>query len=296
MSVSYTLIGNGDDSNIVVFIPGEAPQVAHSSHPNFDRILAGAVANDERVIELFDIASTVARKFQRLSERVTTANGKLYLDGVEVANALTEQVLRFMDEGLNDWVPLVNFFENVQANPNEHSREQLYAWLDAGAFTITHDGMIVGYKGVRPASGRVGFESINAGKAIVDGLVVEGRIPNRLGSVIEMPRDEVQHDPSVGCHTGLHVGTYGYANGFAQGALLEVHVNPRDVVSVPTDCSAQKMRTCRYVVIDTIDQPYDTAVKPYDYVWDVDLTWGDGEGYDDDPDWCDICESHTCDQ
>jgi hypothetical protein len=285
MSVQFTLIGNDDgDSNIVVFVPGAAPQVAHSTHPNFAKIVALALANDESIVALFDVAATVGQKFERLSERVTTKNGRLYLDGEEIANALTEQVLRFLDEGVNDWLPLVRFFENVQSNPNEHSREQLYAWLAAGAFTITVDGMIVGYKGVRPTG--EGYESINRGRAIVDGVEVSGAIPNNLGSVIEMPRGEVQHDPSVGCHTGLHVGTYEYANGFAQGALLEVHVHPRDVVSVPTDCSAQKMRTCRYVVIDIIDQPYTTAVKPYDYEDDGDL-WGDGEGAWDDA--CDYC-------
>jgi len=104
----------------------------------------------------------------------------------------------------------------------------------------------------------------------------------------------------VGCHTGLHVGTYAYASNFGQGALLEVQVNPRDVVSVPTDCSAAKMRTCRYVVVDTIDQPYTTAVKPYDDEWadggltdGYDLGWGDGE-YDDYDGPCDICGEFDC--
>ena len=68
-----------------------------------------------------------------------------------------------------------------------------------------------------------------------------------------MPRGEVQHDPESGCSTGLHVGTYAYAQGYARAALLTVHVNPRDVVSVPTDCDAEKMRVCRYVVSD--DEP-----------------------------------------
>lgn len=282
MGLQYTLIGNEDgDANIVVFVPGSAPMVAHSSHPRFDAIVEGATKGDESVVDLFDVAATAQQKFSRLSERVTARNGRLYLDGVEVNSTLAEQVLRFLDEGVEDWKPLVLFFENVQANPNEHSRKMLYDWLAAGEFTITQDGLIVGYKGVKTTP--EGLFSIHRGRAIVDGVEVEGAIPNAAGSVIEMPRDQVQFDPSVGCHTGLHVGTYEYANGFAQGALLEVLVNPRDVVSVPTDSSAQKMRTCRYTVIDTIEQPYATAVKPYDrYEDSTDHSyWGDGEGDDD---------------
>jgi hypothetical protein len=280
--LQYTLVGNEDGSNIVVFVPGGQPQVAHESHPNFDKIIEGARAGDESVVDLFDVAATAAQRFQRLSERVTTANGRLYLDGEEVNNTLTTQVLRFMDED-EDFMPLIRFFENVQANPNEHSREQLFEWLDRRDFTITQDGMIVGYKGV--AKTEDGFESISSGTAIVDGEVKKGRIPNHIGAIIEMPRSEVQHDPEVGCHVGLHVGTYEYASGFARGALLEVHVNPRDVVSVPTDCDAQKMRTCRYVVVNTIDAPYSAPV-----------IYGDREGWGevDTDELCPICADPDC--
>lgn len=281
--LQYTLVGGEDGSNLSLFVPGQAPQVAHSSHPNFEAILAGVLAGDASVIDLFDVAATAATKFDRLTDRVTVANGRLYLDGDEVANTLSKQVVRFLSEGVEDWKPLVLFFEKVSQNPNDHSREQLFDWLDRRDFTITQDGDIVGYKGVRKAEDG-SLASISTGKAIVNGEVFTGAIPNPLGAVVEMPRSEVHHDPSSGCSTGLHVGTYRYANSFAQGALLEVHVNPRDVVSVPTDSDWEKMRTCRYTVVGTIDQPYTTAIRaPYD--WESD-EWGD---FDPDEDECDEC-------
>lgn len=282
--LQYTIIGNEDgESNIVVFVAGQAPQVASQSHPNYDRIVEGALAGDDSIIELFDIAATAAQKFQRLSDRITTANGRLYLDGEEVNNALATQVVRFLDEGVEDWKPLVAFFENVQSNPNEHSREQLYEWLSRRDFTITTDGMIVGYKGVA-SDGNGGYKSIHSGKAIVDGEIVTGQIPTNPGSVVEMPRSEVEWNPAVGCHTGLHVGTFDYASGFAQGGLLEVHVNPRDVVSVPTDSNAAKVRCCRYKVVSLTEVPYTEAVVPYEYDSDDDLDeWGDGEDECDVP-------------
>jgi hypothetical protein len=276
----YTIVGNDEGgSNITVFIAGKSPLVAHSDHPNYDQIVEGTLNGDESVADLFDVSVTAASKFERLSERVTAANGRLYLDGEEVNNALANQVVRFLSEKVEDWKPLVNFFENVQSNPNEHSREQLYTWLDRRDFTITPEGHIVGYKGVRSNNDGT-FASISTGKAIVNGEVRTGSIPQAKGDVVEMPRNEVQHDPSRGCHTGLHVGSYDYANGFAQGALLEVHVNPRDVVSVPTDCDWAKMRVCRYKVVDTIDKPYEASVLDYEddfSGWDG---WGDGENDD----------------
>jgi len=265
--MQFSIVGNDDgDENITVFLSGRGPLVAHSSHPNFERIREGALNRDESIADLFDVAQTVATKFERLSDRVTMANGRLYLDGVEVDNVLTKQVIRYQNEGVQDWRSLVNFFENVQANPNEHSREQLFEWLDRRDFTITPDGMIVGYKGVRADNGE--FTSINTGTAIVDGEVKTGAIPNYIGAVVEMPRNQVQWDPSEGCSTGLHVGSYRYADSFSQGALLEVHVNPRDVVSVPTDSDWEKMRVCRYVVVNTIDNPYTSPLtedSAYEY-------------------------------
>lgn len=254
MTLQYSLVGTGEDQFLTVFVPGgDRPLVAGSDHPNFDRIRDAALAGDENVVDLFDVAAAAGEHFERLSDRVTAANGRLYLDGDEVHSALAKQVVRFLSEDVDDWYPLVSFFENVQANPNEHSREQLFEWLDRRDFTITDDGMIVGYKGVRKTDD--GYESIHSGPAIVDGVKVNGRVPNNPGTVIEMPRSDVQHDPSIGCHSGLHVGTYDFARGFSSGAVLEVHVNPRDVVSVPTDCDAAKVRTCRYVVVDAIDTP-----------------------------------------
>jgi hypothetical protein len=281
----YTLVGSEDgSSNITVFASGSAPLVAHSTHPNFDKIVEGARANDSAVLDLFDVAKTAATKFDRLTERVTTSNGRLYFDGVEVNDALSDQVCRFLSEGVDDWEPLVHFYENIQANPNEHSRNQLYTWLKDRPFTITPDGLIVGYKGVYKTDD--GFESINRGTAIVDGEVHTGNIPNAIGSVVEMPRDQVAWDPQNGCSTGLHVGTYEYANSFARGALLEVHVNPRDVVSVPTDCEAQKVRTCRYKVVAVIDAPHTVPVAR-DY-YDYDDEYYD-EDYFDDEDICPDC-------
>lgn len=276
--LTYTIVGDEDGSNIVVFVPGNPPAVAHDSHPNFEAIVAGAKAGDEDVLALFDIAATVATRFERLSERITTAFGRLYFDGVEVANALTAQVIRFLDAGLEDWRPLVAFFEKVQGNPDAHSREQLYAWLDGRDFAITKSGDIVGYKGVAK-DGDGALVSVHAGRAIVNGEQVSGHIPNPLGALIEMPRNEVTADPALGCHKGLHVGTYDYAIGYASGAMLEVHVNPRDVVSVPTDCDAQKMRVCRYRVVGHIDAPHTAPVADDFDGDDADDGYGDGESW-----------------
>ncbi len=271
MKYNLVKMDDSEDANITVVHDGEM-YVATDTHPNFARIVAGVVSGDESVIGLFDVQKTAQKRFDRLSERVTIAAGKVYLDGEEVDNALTQQVVNFVDAGVEDFKPLVNFFEKVETNPNDHSRVQLYRWLADRNITITDEGNFIVYKGVNAMpdnDGGMEYYSISRGKAVSNGVAYDGQIPNPLGAIVEMPRGEVQHDPSIGCHTGLHAGTWSYASGFARGAVLTVEINPRDVVSVPTDCQDQKIRVCRYKVLDVTDTELDVTVYST-YAGDVD--------------------------
>lgn len=272
---------NGEQSLTFIFIDGSAPVTANDDHPHFDDLL-DAVGNPDaltadEVRELHDLSIAVGQKFASLSERVTVANGRVYFDGDEVDNALSQHILSALNQGIEDYSPLVRFYENLAANPVPHSREQLYAWLRDREFTVTEDGCFLAYKGVqRQQDGSL--VSISHGPAVVDGESVNGAVPNYIGAVVSIPRSKVQHDPAVGCASGLHAGTFEYASSWARGALLLVKINPRDVVSVPTDCSAQKIRVARYRVVDTIDHPESRAVVYDDYE--------DEEWYDDYEDGC----------
>lgn len=257
---------------------------ATNTHPNWDAIVKGVTSEDENVFRLFDHGKHAADKFERISDRVTVANGQVFFDNEEITGPLPDQILRFIEQDVDNWVPLVNFIEKIMTNLEPHTREQLYAWLTKQQITITEDGDFLAYKGVRDSSKEGKYFSIHSGRAIVDGQVYNGPIPNYVGAVVEMPRNEVQHDPSVGCHTGLHAGTWSYASTFGQGTTLRVKINPRDVVSVPTDCDSAKLRTCRYEVVDVVEGEKTDAVytahgdRAYDEHDSYD--WGDGEEED----------------
>jgi hypothetical protein len=241
--------------SVTVFHAGRE-YVATTEHPNFTNIIA--VLNDhpsniapDRVIGMFDLTNTVADKFSRLSERVLVRGGSVLFDGTLIDDVLTQTIVGFYTQGLPDWQPLVFFMEKIAQNPNEHSRRQLFSWLQRNQFSIDAEGDIIAYKGVR-RNGRskddADFLSVSQGKALVNGRWVEGRIPTSPGTIVEMPRDQVAHDPTVACHTGLHAGDWSYASTFAD-VTLRVKINPRDVVSVPNDESYRKMRVCRYRVL-----------------------------------------------
>lgn len=299
--IRYSRFQNSDGSqNVSVFDPETTEVlVATNEHPNWAAIIEALDSGDEKVYGLFDVSKTVENYFNELSERVSVANGRVYFDGDAVDNAITKQILRFIDEDVDDWLPLVEFWERLQANPSEHSREQLYRWLEAHDFTITYDGKFLAYKGVQvndkyDDENVHRYQSISRGTAIVDGKEYNGAIPNALGSVVTMPRSSVTFDPADGCNVGLHAGTWKYASEFAQGAVLTVEIDPRDVVSVPVDCESQKLRVCRYVVVDVAEVENTSA-----FVGSTEEDNSDDDGYNyedgDDDDDDDECSCLACD-
>jgi hypothetical protein len=255
--------GTGVES-ITILFNGEVFVADNMSHPNYERIVAAARAGDEDIVNILDIGRDIGRQFNRLSERVTVVDDDLLFDGSPAQPGLSLAILRLYRAG-EDFMPLVRFLERVEQNPSEHSRSQLWEWLNRHQFTITDEGNFIAYKGVNADS-----TSINSGKAIVDDVEVSGNIPNHPGSVVEMPRDEVTSNPALGCSYGLHAGTYDYAESFARGLILTVEINPRDVVSVPTDCDHQKLRVCRYKVLQaTLHEWNFPVLHPYedDEIW-----------------------------
>lgn len=265
MKSQITVI-DGVPTVVTVLLDGEIHQAVAGYHPSFDTILSRLEADptDLSVVTLFDVEKHVQATFRQLTERVTVRNGEVFVDGDSRGGTIAKQIIRFVEEGHTDQLDsVVAFMEKVETNPEQHSRDQLFDWLDKHKFTLTSDGNIVGYKGVR-VDGDGNYTSIHSGPGIVNGEAVNGYVPNPIGAVVEMARSSVNHNPSVGCSTGLHVGTYEYASGFAQGAVLEVHVNPRDVVSVPTDCNWQKVRACRYTVVGVAKDQYTSPVLKRD--------------------------------
>jgi hypothetical protein len=114
-----------------------------------------------------------------------------------------------------------------------------------------------------------------------------------------MPRNKVDDNKDVGCSKGLHAGTLEYASGYAcdNDKLVLVEIDPADVVSIPTDCEFQKLRTCKYKVVAEYERPLTEAVYPShydtDYDDDVDREW------DDDGDFaCSGCgwNRHRCEE
>lgn len=164
---------------------------------------------------------------------------------------------------------LIRFLNRLYANPSRSSRERLYEWLKHRNLPITEEGKILCYKAVGSD-----YHSIASGKEVpTQGTVrSDGRIYNGVGETISIARRAVDDNPNNTCSYGLHVGSWEYVSHFGgcDSIKLLVEVDPADIVSVPTDYNAQKVRCCSYKVLEEITA---NDIQP-------DSLGGDRSGYD----------------
>ena len=209
-------------------------------------------------------------------EGIEVKDGNLYVCGDPVHSTLASRVLSFLEAGL-DCVHLFKFILKLNLNPSKRAVDELYTFLEHRALPITDNGNFLAYKAVR--------------EDYTDKYT--GKFLNTIDSVLEMPRNKVDDDKNVGRSYGFHAGTVEYAKDFMgrEGHLMIVEINPADVVSIPTDCQFQKLRTSKYKVvgeyeIDLTDPLYASRFET-DQDDDVDL-WSDDSS-------CTECDSYSID-
>jgi hypothetical protein len=268
MRFNMVLTGDGRSVVLVTGDDGEISMLT-DDHPHFVRIGQALLAGEDPSQFIDGTYEPDAPSIEDLSDRVSIVDGVLHFDGDPVYDALSETILRYRTEE-RDPYNIVRFMERLSANPSANSREQLFTWAQAKDLTIDPNGFLIAYKGVTED-----MLSLSSGKARVNGVEHEGQIPNVIGAVVAMPRSEVNDNTGVGCSTGLHVGSWSYASGFGP-LTLEVRIDPANVVSVPNDCSFQKMRVCEYEVVAVHERPEDD-LSDYEPApaWDEDEAWNE---------------------
>jgi hypothetical protein len=178
--MQFSIVTDGDSkTDSAVFAVGVL--TAQDSHPCFQKLLDAAYDaivfdaeySESDIIEMFNVGKAISNYFEPLTDRITIKDEELYYNGDLLDDSLARKALEFLNADVDNWRPLLLFYEKVQANPTEHSREQLYNWMKNKEFSLTEDGDIVMYKGVNND-----LSSVFTGKAQVDGVEHTGHIPN----------------------------------------------------------------------------------------------------------------------
>lgn len=196
-----------------------------------------AGASDQQILEIIDLTLLIKKHPSGL---FGVKDGLVYVDEEAVPDALSSRIIDFANNGL-PFEPLIKFWNNCKLNPDSRAKTDLYRFLEHNGIPITSDGCFIAYRAVR--------------NDYMDKYT--GKISNHVGSIISMPRSQVNCDPNVTCAFGYHAAAYDYARntyganiGLESGdRLMEVKIDPRDVCAIPSDYCMQKMRVCKYEVI-----------------------------------------------
>jgi len=222
---------------------------------------------------------SAAKRIEAFSDGMfKVVDGEIFVNGVSAPAALGNKILRFSNEGL-PYEPLVKFAANIQRNPSYRSVNELFQFLEKNDHPITEDGHFIAYKRVR-----ADFKDVHT-----------GTFDNSPGQVVEMPRNQVNEDSTQTCSSGLHVANWDYAvNFYPGGVMLEVEVDPADVVAVPVDYNQAKMRVSKYKVLGVVDKSHstDTSLRFVNSCDEKDCTEDCEEPREEDS--CSFCNEESC--
>ena len=227
--MAYPFIIQGN--NVVVVI-GNKSHTISKTHITYQKVVDAIKADDWDTVKAVIDPVKVVLNYGK--GNVAVQGDQLFWKGAEFNGTLAKRMIQMLEEGFTI-EPMVNFMENLMSNPSKRAVTELYGFLEKNNLPITPDGHFLAYKKVRND-----FKDIHS-----------GTMDNSPGTVVEMERNAVDDDKDRTCSTGLHFCGMSYLPHFGGGdaRTVIVKINPRDVVSIPSDYNDAKGRACRYEVI-----------------------------------------------
>lgn len=268
------------DQNITVNFDGQT-HIVPRADALADRLIKAI--KEKNFDEIPNLVSAAKRIENFGKGNFVVKDGLIFVNGVEAPPVLGNKIIKFSNEGL-PYEPLVEFAARLQQNPSYRAVQELFTFLEKNDHPITENGNFIAYKRVRGT-----FKDIHS-----------NTMDNSPGQVVQMPRNQVNEDATQTCSYGLHVANWDYAHTkFASDnpdtdVMLEVEVDPADVVAIPVDYNNAKMRVCKYTVLGVVDSEHssDVQLRVVNPVVDSEF---DDDDLDDDRDYDSADEDvHDC--
>jgi hypothetical protein len=243
-----------NDGNIAAFVGPNSYYITPDCK-NYSTLLFALQNKD---VDLFKSSIIDSEKLNDFCQGyITFRNDVAYWDGIQMPDVFADRILELVSNG-EEFDAIINFTANLAENPSDHSILELVDFLRHKYLPITKDGCFLAYKCVKPN--------------YLD--IYTGTIKNNIGLTPKVDRKEVDPDRDKECSYGLHVGCleyveyYGNSNGGvnikepskSHNKVIVVKVNPKNVITVPTDHNFGKLRCCEYTVLADFTAPLDKAV------------------------------------
>jgi hypothetical protein len=219
------------------------PFTVTDSHRNYSAIVEALKAKEyDRIHELVNTAAAFAKQApgQAFTDRVTidAEGGNVFVDGEPMHGVIIDRIFSMMQFGF-DVKPIVTFLDNLLQNPSKSAIEELYSFMEVGGMPITEDGHFIAWKRVQSDM-----------RSFYDNKVI-----HEFGVELSMPREQCNPNRNETCSAGLHFCSQTYLSQYngGDGRILILKINPRDVVSIPSDYNNAKGRACAYVPIGELE-------------------------------------------
>ena len=253
-----------NDNHWTVVLGGQPHQFDHT-HPEYNGLCECVMAGDaDEFVNLINTGTVIENWSE---ENFEFRDGFLYYENEQVASQPTERIINMIKNSW-DYKPMLAYLDRLYQNVSNRAVHESYTWCSNKGLPITDDGMLIGYKGVSLYSGEDRFDKL--GRPLTEGDHVDKytgtSFRNNIGDECSMNRRGVSDNCNDGCASGLHVGTYEYAENWAgtNGVVVLVKFDPADIVSVPTDCQYSKMRVSKYTVVSVAREQLEEEVYTED--------------------------------
>lgn len=202
-------------------------------HPNYSQIVdAIRTRNYDAIADLVDVSTSL----EKLSPNVLVDReaGKILYRGKPLRGAIVSRLLNMLEDNF-DVAPMLSFVDNLMSNPSVTAQDELYGFMEANNLPITDDGHFIAWK-------RVNTDMTS---------FYDGSTEHVFGQVLSMDRDLCDSQRDNTCSSGLHFCSERYLPSYhgGKGRVLILKINPKDVVSIPSDYNNAKGRACAYIPI-----------------------------------------------
>jgi hypothetical protein len=248
------------DNSLTVVVREDSGKIqAYSTtrtNPRWDGILTALRSGDAAtIVNLMSIKNMVE---MFTDGNVSIKEGNVFFKNRPLHGLDVDRLLEYVRDNI-PYLRLLRFLERKHSNPSYRSINELYKFLEHREMTLTENGTVIGYKGVRDD-----YYSVmgNTATIMINGQTDSGgHILNKVGESVRCDRSCVCDDYRQGCSPGLHIGSLSYAKGWGPRVMV-VEFDPADVVSVPDDSECQKLRACAYKVIGEYSGSLVTELNP----------------------------------
>lgn len=233
-----------NEKTLTVIKDGRAYSVS-SSNPNFIKIKALLISGKHNEVpDLLDVRKSIEKMG---NGDISIVGNAVKYQGRDIPAYQAKKLISMHRDGHKDITPYKNFIKRLDANISFRAKEEFPRFMDSQEFMIDLEGFVYAFRGLQSD-----YYSVmgNTSTRVLKGKVnSQGQIFNGVGEEIVIERADVDDNCNRTCSYGVHVGHEEYARNWSRGKVVLVKFDPKDVVSVPTDCDGRKCRVCAYTVV-----------------------------------------------